>query len=147
MHSTLIRTCLPNRTRQRNEEGFTLIETSIALVVMMIGALAITTLFTFAISYNSDAADRAVALAVAQRHMERLRTLSFSDVTFTNGSTSEAVTQNDRSYTVTTTIGGSSTLKTINVQVVPLGAIRPWAAGPVTIVGLRTITAPGPYFK
>ena len=147
MQQELFPTCATNHNSRRNEEGFTLIETAIALVVMMIGALAITTLFTFAISYNSDAADRAVALAVAQRQMERLRTLSFSDAAFTDGSTSQAVTQNDRSYTVTTTIGGSATLKTINIQVVPLGAIRPWAAGPVTIVGLRTITAPGAYFK
>jgi len=145
MRLTLIRKCLPKS--EPREQGFTLIETSIALVIMMIGALAITSLFSFAISYNSDAADRAVALAVGQKQMERLRTLSFSDTLFTDGTTSQAVTMNDRSYTVTTTIGGSSTLKTINVQVTPLGAIRPWAAGPVTLIGLRTIVAPGAYFK
>jgi len=145
MRPKLITTYLPEA--KHSEQGFTLIETSIALVVMMIGALAITSLFTFAISYNSDAADRAVALAVAQKQMERLRTLSFSDTLFTDGTTTQGVTMNDRSYTVTTTIGGSTTLKTINVQVTPLGALRPWAAGPVTIIGLRTIAAPGAYFK
>ena len=147
MQLKLFSTCSPNHNSERHEEGFTLIETSIALVIMMIGALAITSLFAFAISYNSDAADRAVALAVAQRQMEMLRTLSFSDAAFTTGSTSQAVTSNDRPYTVTTTIAGTSTLKTINIQVVPLGALRPWAAGPVTVVGLRTIAAPGPYFR
>ena len=145
MRPKLITRYLPEA--KHSEQGFTLIETSIALVVMMIGALAITSLFTFAISYNSDAADRAVALAVAQKQMERLRTLSFSDTLFTDGTTTQGVTMNDRSYTVTTTIGGSTTLKTINVQVTPLGALRPWAAGPVTIIGLRTIAAPGAYFK
>ena len=147
MQSTSFRTYLPKCNSDRNDKGFTLIETSIALVIMMVAALAITSLFTFAISYNSDAADRAVALAVAQRQMENLRTLSFSDAALNTGTTSTTVTSNDRTYTVNTTIGGSSTLKTINIQVTPLAAIRPWAAGPVTVVALRTIAAPGPYFK
>ena len=147
MRTKLIRNCSPVSKSKRHEQGFTLIETSIALVVMMVGALAITTLFTFAISYNSDAADRAVALAVGQKQMEKLRTLSFTDTAFTDGATSQAVTMNDRPYTVTTTIGGSSTFKTINIQVTPLGAVRPWASGPVVIIGRRTIAAPGPYFK
>jgi len=147
MQSKRFPRCSPNQNSERHEEGFTLIETSIALVVMMIGALSITALFAFAISYNSDAADRAVALALAQRQMERFRALSFSDAELTTGSTNQSVTSNDRSYTLTTTIGGTSTLKTINIQVVPLGATRPWAAGPVTVIGLRTIAAPGPYFR
>jgi len=133
--------------KSRQSKGFTLLETSIALLVMMIAALGVTSLFAFAISYNSDATDRAIALAVAQQRMERLRTLSFNNAAFTDGSTSENVTSADRPLTVTTTIGGSSTLKTINISVVPLAAVRPWAAGPVTLLSTRTIAAPGPYLK
>ena len=114
---------------------------------MMISALAITSLFAFAISYNSDAADRAVALAVAQRRMERLSTVGYTDAALVTGATTDTVTSAGRQYSVTTTIGGSATLKTINIQVTPLAATKSWATGPVTVMSLRAAPYPGLYMK
>jgi Tfp pilus assembly protein PilV len=131
----------------KGEQGFTLLETAIALVVMMVAAFAMTSLFTFAISYNSDAADRALALSIAQQRMERLRTVTFTDTALATGTTTEWVTAADRPFSLTTTIGGSTTLKTITIQVTPLGAVKQWATGPVTVIVLRTVPAAGQYLK
>ena len=60
--------------------GFTLIETSIALLVIMVALLALASLFAYGINYNSAAHVRAVAMAVAQQRMESLRRGGFDEV-------------------------------------------------------------------
>src|SRR5713226_7069957 len=114
--------------RSDNEQGFTLLETSIALVIMMVVTLATGSLFVYAINYNSGSGDRSAALAIAQQRMERLRKSSFSDTVLTTPSTTETVTNVGRQYAVVTTIcstsacGGSDALKLITVQVTPKSA-------------------------
>jgi hypothetical protein len=49
-----------------NEQGFTLLETSIALVVMMVVTLATGSLFVYAVNYNSGAGDRSAAMTAAR---------------------------------------------------------------------------------
>src|SRR5947207_7609215 len=100
-----------------NEQGFTLLETSIALIVMMVMTLATGSLFVYAVNYNSGSGDRSAALAIAQQRMERLRRSSFDDANLTTASTTETVTNAGRQYAVVTTVcatsdcGGSATLK------------------------------------
>src|SRR5712691_690830 len=60
------------------QQGFTLLETVIALVLMMIVALGSASLFSFSIYNNSGGSDRAVSLAVAQQALEILRTAPFT---------------------------------------------------------------------
>src|SRR4051812_38688955 len=60
------------------ERGFTLIEITIALVIMMVVMLGAASLFAFATLDNSNGADRAQTLAVAQETMKTLRRLRFS---------------------------------------------------------------------
>ena len=48
------------------ELGFTLIETSIAMVIMMVAGLGVISLFTYSIGYNSGGNDRAVAISIAE---------------------------------------------------------------------------------
>src|SRR5437762_968764 len=55
------------------ELGFTLIETSIAMVIMMVAGLGVISLFTYSIGYNSGGNDRAVAISIAQQQIEQLR--------------------------------------------------------------------------
>src|SRR2546421_10568488 len=62
------------RERSR-ERGFTMIETMIALVVMMIVGLGAASLFFFAAQNNMGANDRELAMAVAQKRMEWLRSM------------------------------------------------------------------------
>ena len=139
-------------SNREGQQGFTLLETCIALVVMMVATLGVAGLFTYAISYNSGATDRALALAIAQQRMERLRKAPVTDSSLTTGSTTETITNASHSFQVVTTIcdtsgcGGTSTLKMITVQVTPLGASQ-WASGPVTAVSERAWPTLGAYAK
>ena len=131
-------------------QGFTLIETAIALVVMMVATLATASLFAYATNYNSGANDRALALAIGQKQIERLRRSPFTDASLTTASSTETVTNTGRQYTVVTTVcstadcGGSATLKLITVQVTPQGAVQ-WASSPATIITQRSAPSLGPY--
>lgn len=136
------------RGKNRNEKGFTLLETTAALLVMMIGGLGICAVFAFAIKNNTGSRDRALALAVAQQQMERYRQMKFIDTGLTaHEATTETVTSADnRTYTVRTTITDTTTsLKTIKIEVTPILSSDPWAMGTVEISVQRSTFALGPY--
>jgi prepilin-type N-terminal cleavage/methylation domain-containing protein len=71
------------------EKGFTLIETAVALVIILIALLGVFYAFTYSIMYNAGNASRAQALAVMQKEVEVLRsakfTPSFTDPLLTGG--------------------------------------------------------------
>ena len=69
---------IANRRTDSAQRGFTLLEAAIAMVVLMIIGLGIASLFTYAIQANSRADDRELAMAMAQRRMEWLRTIPFT---------------------------------------------------------------------
>jgi Tfp pilus assembly protein PilV len=148
------------------ERGFTLAETAIALLIMMIASVGVVSLFTYAIKYNAGAKDRELAMAVAQKRVEWLRGIPFNANTralayhypdvanATSGGlaatagVTETTTSAGRSYTVVTTITNSggvtdadSKIKTIKVQVTPVGANT--ALGRVTLVTQRSILLTG----
>ena len=137
-----------HRDRRVTDKGFTLIETSIAMVILMVAALGVVSLFTYAIGYNSGGNDRAVAISIAQQQLEELRSVSFTDSLLNTTAASGTVltpdtVSNGRSYRVTKTVTGANndvdgnpTLKTITIQVNPLSP--GWAGFPVI---LRTIRA------
>src|SRR5688572_14891735 len=119
---------------QGQERGFTLIETSCALLVMMIGGLGICAVFAFAIKNNTGSRDRAVAMAVAQQQMERFRSQTFIDPALTAATSTTTVTSAGRTYTVKTTIANTTaSLKTITIEVTPLLSSDPWALQTVKI--------------
>ena len=146
-------TCSKIGKKKASDSGFTLVETAIALVVMMVMALAAASLFVFAVQYDTGANDRAIALAIAQQRMERLRRTRFSDATFGTASLTETYTSAGHPYTIATTIcstsdcGGSAELKVITMQVTPAAASSRWASTPATIISRRSTPALGPYFK
>ena len=111
------------------QRGFTLIETSIALLILMVAGLGVASLFTYSIRYNTGGNDRAVALSIAQQQIEQFRTVAFTDsilnVTSATVLTPDTVS-NGRTYKVTKTVTGSNndvsgnpTLKTITIKVEP----------------------------
>ncbi len=65
----------------RSESGFSLIETSIAMVVVLVGMLAVAEAFTFAIVYNAGNASRTQAIAILQQETELMRSKKFSPST------------------------------------------------------------------
>jgi Tfp pilus assembly protein PilV len=127
--------------------GFTLLETSIALVVLMVAALASSAVFAYAINYNAGASDRTASIAVAQAYMERLRKVSFANLT--SSTTPDTVTSVGRTYSVSTTVcstagcGGSSTLKVITVAVTPPSSQAVWTNSAVTVVCTRSAPTTG----
>jgi prepilin-type N-terminal cleavage/methylation domain-containing protein len=134
----------------RQSRGFTLIETSIALLVLLVAGLGAASLFMYSIKYNTGANDRAVAQAVAQRQMEVLRKTSFDQL----ATSTQDVTSVGRRFTVATTVcndgsalcGGSTSVKRISVQVTPQSAGDAWARSSVTLVTLRSTLSTGSYF-
>lgn len=146
------------RRTEGQEKGFTLVETTTALLVMMIGGLGICAVFAYAIKNNTGSRDRAAALAVAQQQMERYRQARFIDPILTaQGPTTATVSSACgydpptgqtlcRDYSVTTTITDTTTsLKTIRIQVTPLLSSDPWALGTVEISVQRSTFALGAY--
>ena len=136
-----------SQARQRQEKGFTLMETATALLVMMIGGLGICAVFAYAIKNNTGSRDRATAIAVAQQQMERYRNLSFIDAGMTAGpATTSTVESAGRTFTVKTTITDTTTsLKTIEIEVTPVLSRDPWAQGSVKVSIQRSTFALGPY--
>lgn len=141
-----MRLSVVSRGKKRQDEGFTLVETACALLVMMIGGLGICAVFAYAIKNNTGSRDRAGALAVAQQEMERYRQVTFVDPLLTaHAATSQTVTNAERTYRVTTTITDTTTsLKTIKIAVTPLLSGEPWALGTVEIFVQRSAFALGP---
>jgi Tfp pilus assembly protein PilV len=144
----VMRLSVATRRKNRQEKGFTLIETASALLVMMIGGLGICAVFAFAIKNNTGSRDRALALAVAQQEMERYRQLTFVNAGLTAhaASTKTVTSADDRTYTVRTTITDlNSSLKRIKIEVTPQLNGDPWAQGTVEISVHRSAFAVGTY--
>jgi Tfp pilus assembly protein PilV len=142
--------------KKYGEQGFTLIETAIALVVMMVVGLGAASLFFFAVKANSRGRDRELSMAVAQQQMEILRNSKFDnlDATVTTfGGANRTVITGGRQYnlvtTITDTVAGDDTQKTVKVQVTPRGATGAAAVtqvfGGVVLVTLRSTSSLGPY--
>ncbi|HET9787214.1 MAG TPA: prepilin-type N-terminal cleavage/methylation domain-containing protein, partial [Pyrinomonadaceae bacterium] len=66
------------RARTHQQSGFTLMEAAIAMVIMMVAVLGSASVFSYSINYNSGAADREFAMALAQKQMEQLRSVAFT---------------------------------------------------------------------
>lgn len=144
----------PRRKNQtpNNQSGFSLLETTIALVVMMVGALACSSLFVFSLQNNVGGSERALAMAVAQQQLEMLRSVTYEDTTLTAGTTSATVRSGERNYTVQKTIvdltnlnNSAKNLKRITITVTPQTAGANWMRTPVVLVSERSTLAPGIY--
>jgi Tfp pilus assembly protein PilV len=135
------------KRKQRQEKGFTLMETATALLVMMIGGLGICAVFAYAIKNNTGSRDRAAAIAVAQQQMERFRQVTFLDAALTAGPTTTATVESaGRTYQVRTTITNTTTsLKTVTIEVTPLLSSDPWALGSVRVSVQRSAFSLGAY--
>jgi type II secretory pathway pseudopilin PulG len=147
------RTTKAARHDNKGERGFTLIETSISMVVMMIAGLAVSSLFVFSVQNNVGGGERALAMAVAQQQLEQLRSVAYDDTTLSVGTTTSTITNGGRDYSVAKTIAletnddtSSKALKKITLVVTPLdGAQAAWTRSSVTLATLRSSLAAGNY--
>ena len=131
------------------QKGFTILETAIAMLIMFIAVLGSVSIFAYSISNNSGANDRELAMAVAQKQMEQLRNVVFTDASLnaTGGSPiNTTLTRAGRSYRVVTTVehsntvNGEPTVKTITIEVNPQGS----NLGSVKLRAVRTTNQIGP---
>jgi Tfp pilus assembly protein PilV len=142
----------PKNKTANGEGGFTLLETSIAMVVMMVGALACSSLFVFSIQNNVGGSERALSMAVAQQQLEQIRSVTYEDSTLNAGTTNSTVTTGGRSYSVqrvvadqTNSDNTSKQLKRITITVTPQAAGPNWTRTPVVLVSYRSTLASGSY--
>jgi Tfp pilus assembly protein PilV len=146
--------CMAPVNVTKAQSGFTLLETTIALVLMMIVSVGLAPLFVYATRYNSAAAIRTGALAIAQIKLEQLRATPFDSC----ASSTETLSVGDpatglQTYTVQmTVVNTTSTLKEITLVVTPdirsttggqYGGPNGWMYGQVTIYTKRTTITPG----
>lgn len=135
----------------KTERGFSLMETAIALLVLMVAALGISSLFVFAMHNNVGGNERALAMAVAQQQLEQLRSVSFDDATLTVETiTLPTVRTGERNYTVvrrvtaeTNADGSGKQLKRIAITVTPEAGGPAWVRGSVVLVSYRSSLAAG----
>src|SRR5215204_5821382 len=95
--------------RAAREEGFTLLEAVIALLLMTIIALGSASLFSYSIYNNSGASNRATSIAIAQEALELLRSAQYNatttDATLVGGITTQTgIVRGGRSFNLTKTI-------------------------------------------
>ena len=152
--------CVAARENQQpdpGQSGFTIIETTIAMVLMLIVALGAASLFSYSIYNNSGGSDRAVSLAIAQQALETLRSATFTtastDARLNAGTLVQSgLIREGRSFNLTTIIDDNptttavdvnptSTLKSITIIVRSEAIVTGWASGAggtVTLMSLRT---------
>jgi prepilin-type N-terminal cleavage/methylation domain-containing protein len=79
---------MPNNIDWKDRQGFTLIETVVAVLILTIGLLALAQLFVLATYTNTFAHDQAVEVKAAEDTMEMLRSLpNFDDPKLSIGGT------------------------------------------------------------
>lgn len=137
---------------QRQECGFTLIETCIALLMLMIVVCGVLPLGVYALKYNSVAAIRAGALTAAQRKLEQLRGGSFTACIASTETVTVGPTES-QTYSVEVTVTDvTATLKDIKIVVTPQGRSTEggvysgnegWMRGQVVVYTKRTTVATG----
>lgn len=150
------RPAVANRRSDGGQGGFSLLEATIALLLMLIVALGSASLFSFSIHNNSGGSDRATSLAIAQQALEMARSAQFNSTTthesLEGGSEDQEVVRDERRFTVNRTVDDNpatpeteidpnTNLKRITITVVPRSIGRGWAfgaGGTVTLYTLRS---------
>lgn len=138
------------RPVRRAPEGFTILETVIALSVAMVVGFGAVSLFLFSANFNSGAADRARALAIAQQRIENLRALAYDNAALNISDTTQQVDvgstnpgeSDRRTFSVRTKIEYDTAVsnnrqKIITITVTPAAAGR-WSGGGVVLRMLRS---------
>jgi Tfp pilus assembly protein PilV len=142
----------PKTKTANGESGFTLIETSIAMVVMMVAALACSSLFVFSIQNNVGGSERALSMGVAQQQLEQLRSVDYENSTLNDLTSNFNVTTGGRTYNVQRVVvteknsnNTSKELKRITITVTPQAAGPNWTRTPVVLTSYRSTLKAGSF--
>ena len=147
-----MKTKTPKTQNTKGQRGFTLIETTIASLVMMVGALAVSSLFVFSTQNNVGGSERALSMAVAQQQLEQIRSVTYEDASLIAETRNLTVRTGGRDYTVQTVVadeknadGSDRNLKKITVTVTPSGTGVNWTRTPVVLVTYRSTLTSGSF--
>lgn len=104
----------PAKPSPRNEQGFTLVEALIAILILVFGLIAISNLFVVAGSSNTVANHGSAATAIATEQMERLKAMPFDSLSALTGGAANAgsVTSDVTNFNVNTAVTGVGTIHT-----------------------------------
>lgn len=136
--------------RTTAERGFSLVECIIALLVLMIGSLAVVSVLNFSFRSSTDAKKRFSALMVAQQKLEDVRNTNFPDLAA--GTVTENVIRDGVEYVVVRVITDNDLIATTAAPgpetkkiVVTARAINnPLITDTITLVTFRMVNRPGP---
>lgn len=141
--------------RAPSAAGFTLIEASIAMLILMVAGLSAISLFSFAMKYNTVATDRATVLGILQQRLERARAVPFNDASLSPGTNhlgpcttvpDPCIKVMGHDYEVWETVSlDTATLKRITIQVKPYRGDALGAGSSVTGTTLRSVITLGPF--
>jgi prepilin-type N-terminal cleavage/methylation domain-containing protein len=68
------------QARSRRQDGFSLVESLVAMVLVVIGALALAAILAGGAAINSRVTDRQKALALAEQQIDKLRSYSYAEL-------------------------------------------------------------------
>jgi type II secretory pathway pseudopilin PulG len=139
-----------------NEAGFSLLEAVMSTVILLITLLGVSSVFTFAIAYNTGNNRRSQALSVLQREVELVRSYKFTPAvtdtslqagqkapktsTSSDGSNyTVEIKVDDDPFTDGIQIDTAKTLKEITITVTPAEQVDSWqTAVPTSLIIRRT---------
>ena len=143
---------------RQSEKGFSLIEVTIAMVILLVALLGVFVTFIFAVNYNSGNNIRAQALAVLRQQTELLRSAKFTPgvtdasliggikpvqfVTSADGSRFRVAIAVDNDLVtngIQSTNESATTIKEIIVSVTPDQPTSGWQASVQSTVTLRRV--------
>jgi type IV pilus modification protein PilV len=118
----------------RNEAGFGLIEVIVAIVILSVGILALSRTGSQSISTQTKAATHTVALAIARKHMEQLKSQPAATVQSESPVTVNTEGEPDAGGTFTRTV--TVDLVDPTLQQVKVTVLGPTSTKPVELVTL-----------
>lgn len=144
------------KSRTKGEDGFSLVEVIIAMIVLLVALLGVFLTFTYAVNYNAGNNSRSQALSILQQEVELLRSAKFTpgvtDAALTGGTkTPKIITSADASrFRVEITVDddpftngvqtdATKTLKEITVRVTSESPTPGWQTAVPATVFMRRV--------
>lgn len=142
--------------KKKDEAGFSLLEATVAIVILLIVLLSVFSVFTYSVIYNTGNNTRSQALSILQREIELVRSYKFTptvtDTELTGGTKASkfvtsadgtsfkvAVVIDDDPLTAGTQTDATKTIKDITITVTPTNKVESWKTAIASTVTLRRV--------